>query len=609
MPLENEVGSLVREMEQNWTLGEVQVSKYVSQNFYEDVQKVDAYLNSKFTTGAKDSLKRAKPFLNIVIAARNIWFRATDLDRKNIKAKAGKSKDSLASFIYTVHLQKWMRDTDFGRFLNDWGIYLASFNSAVVKFVENSDGLHPQVIDWNKIICDVIDFEGNPKIEVLEFTPAQLRKQKGYDKDMVEQLIQDQPTTRKLQSGQTRDQKDNYIKLYEVHGELPLSHLTEKEDDETTYVQQMHVISYVIDEKTKKYNDYTLVSGREKKDPFMLTWLLPAVDGSISLMGSVKILFETQWMVNNSIKAIKDSLDVSSKIFFQTADPQFSKQNLLNNIEFGDIKVWDKNIPDGRITQVNNQGHDTGSLQNFSEMWRQMGQEMVSTPDAMLAKTPPSGTAYRQTAIVTQEAHSNFEPMIQNKGLHLEKMFTEFITPHLLKKMDTTEEISATLEAYGIDKIDQAYISTKAVKEFNRKAVEAVLNDTELPDLAQEEQIAQQDLNSMGGQRFLKPSDIKNKTWKEVIGDFEGDVIYEITDENVDKQETLDSLNTMLQVLANPNYQAFFQTEQGKFLLNKTIEEVGRFSPLEMPQNTPVAPVGGAVGAGGQAQLTQQQIQ
>ena len=122
----NPVGELVREAEQNFTFGNVQVSKYVSESFFEDINKIDAYLASKHTSGDKDSMDRDKPFFNICLAIRNIWFRATDIDRKRIRMKAGKSKDFLASFLATVKLQEYLRRTNFGKFLNDWGLVLAS---------------------------------------------------------------------------------------------------------------------------------------------------------------------------------------------------------------------------------------------------------------------------------------------------------------------------------------------------------------------------------------------------------------------------------------------------------------------------------------------------
>lgn len=609
------LGEMVRRAEQEWTLGNIHVSKYVDENFYEDINKIEAYLNSKHTSGEVDNLGREKPFFNICIAARNIWFRATDVDRKNIRAKAKKAKDLLASYIYTIHLQKWMKDDNFGKFLNDWGLYLASFNSAVCKFVEKKDGLHASVMDWNKMIVDIIDFDSNPKIEILELTPAQLRSKTEYDQELVEKLISAQ-TTRKNPDRQSKDQKAQYIRLYEVHGKMPLSYLTGEEEDEKEYVQQMQVISFVESKGDGKFDDYTLYSGREKQDPYLLTYLIPNVDGSISLNGSVKQLFEAQWMVNHSKKAIKDQLDLASKLIFQTSDPTFANANALTSIENGQILVWNAQNPNGQLTQLANNSHDITSLQNFGTEWKNLAQEITSTPDVMGGETFPSGTAYRQAVIVQQEAYSNFKIMIQNKGLFIEEMMRRWITPYILKQMDTNEEIVATLDAYGIDKIDQRYIQAVSAERFNKKLVDAVIARGEarangqddgsipLPNLEEEQMMAQKELQEMGDQRFIKPSEIESKTWKEALKEFEADVEYEITNENVDKQATFDTLNSVFQTLAG--MQGRPMTPEMKIVWNKILGEAGKISPVELnsvqtmqPMMQPAMPMSGPqVGAG-----------
>jgi hypothetical protein len=574
----NQIGELVRNAEQEFILGETQVSKYVTESIYEDINKIDAYLNSKHTSGETDDLGREKPFFNIVIAKKNITARATDLDRKNILAKSKKGKDILASYLYTIHTQKWMNENQFGMFLNIWGDYLAAYNSVVCKFVEQDGKLKAQVLPWNRLIVDVIDFDSNPVIEILELTPAQLRQRKGYDQDMVDKLILTL-TAREDLEGQKKDIKSNYIKLYEVHGELPLSYITGKEKDKDTYTQQMHVISFVASKEKGGFDDFTLVSGREKKNPYMLTWLVPSVDGSISLMGSVKSLFEAQWMKNHSVKQIKDFLDLASKLVYQTADGNFSGQNALSAIETGDILIHKVNEP---ITQVQNNTNDITALTQFGQQWEALAQEITGTPDILGGENMPSGTAFRQAAIIQQEAHSNFERMTENKGLHLENMFREYITPFILKQMDTSEEITATLDAYGIDKIDQIYVSNESIKRFNSKAVQAVLNETELPDLGQEVQGVKQELNAMGEQRFIKPSDISTNTWKDVLKDFEAEIVYEITGENRDKQAVMATLSTVFQTVAtNP---MILQDPNARLVFNKILEETSAVSPLELAQ-------------------------
>lgn len=603
---QNKVAELVRKAESDYISGQTQISKYVSVSFYDDLNQIDAYLNSKHISGDKDSLDRDKPFFNICIAARNIWFRATDIDRKNIRVKATKSKDVIKSFLATVHLQNFMTKANFGQFLNDWGLGLANYGSYVSKFIEKDGELYAMAIPWNRLIVDSVDFENNPVIEIIELTPAQLRQRKGYDKDLVEKLIKT-AVSRETISKEKKDNKSDYIKLYEVHGELPLSYLTGDEEDKDEYVQQMHVISYVASKEKGKWDDFTLVSGREKQSPYIITHLLKS-DGYVLGMGAVKSLFEAQWMVNHSIKEIKDQLDLASKLILQTADSNYANRNVLSSIETGDILVYKEDMP---ITEVANTSHDITSLQAFGQQWQALAQSISSTPDIMRGENMPSGTAFRQALVVQQESHSNFEIMVENKGLAIEEMMRRFIIPFLKKKMDTAEEVSATLDAYGIDKIDEMYIRNESTRRAKQRIVQRVIEgqyptpDEALMIKGSEEANILSELKDMGEHRFYSPSEIN---WKEEMKDLEWEIEVEITNENVDKQAKLDTLSTVLQTIAaNP---MILQDPNAKFVFNKILETAGGISPLEIQGKTtqqPAMPLQATQMVGGNNQPMPQQ--
>lgn len=576
------IGVLVRRLEQDYISGQTTSSKYVTTSLSEDVNKVYAYLESKHTTGETDSLGRDKPFFNIVLAARNIWFRATDIDRKDIKIKAKKSRDVLISFIATSMLQDWMRRENFGAFLNDWGINSAGFNETVLKFVEQGGELIPSVVPWSRIMCDSINFKDNPKIEVLELTEAQLYK-KGYDSDQVESLCEALKARETLDK-RKKDNKSTYIKLYEVHGEFSQATykkskgIEPKEGDDDIYFQQMHVISSVEGKKKGEYEDFTLYSGKEK-DPYMLTALLPEVDGSISLRGAVKCLFDSQWMQNHTVKAIKDMLDLASKLIFQTNDGTFVGQNALSSIENGDILIHADGKP---LTQINNGSHDTASLQNFGTMWKSLGNEIVGISESMLGINPPSGTAWRQTEALLGESHSLFELMTENKGLAIEQMLRQFVIPFFKKKLKHSKEIGALLDGYGIDKIDALYVKKEAVKRMINKDITAILNGQQpTQDLAGATQDVQGELSTLGGQRFFKPSEIKDTTWEEIFKDLEWDPEVDVTGESTNK-DVVTTLNTLLMTIAkNPG---ILQDENMKKIISKIMEATGAMSPLEISE-------------------------
>lgn len=594
---------LVRKLEQDDINGKTVISKYVTFSLRENVEKIDAYLNSKHISGDVDSMGREKPFFNIVTGITNIWYRATDIDRKNIKIRSNKMSDTVLSFLATYHLQNWMKNAKFGIFLNEWGRSLVRYGSTVVKFVEKEGELYAEVIPWNRLIIDPVDFDSNVKIEVLELTPAQLRKRKGYNQEQVNNLI-DTATTRKTLQGQNKDNKSGYIKIYEVHGEMPLSYITGKDEDDDTYVQQMHVISFLESDTRKgEYDNFTLVSGREKRDPYMITHLIKE-DGRSMAIGAVEHLFEAQWMMNHSVKAIKDQLDLASKLIFQTSDGTFVGQNALSAIETGDILIHATNQP---LTQVNNGSHDVSSIQSFSNMWKSLSQEITSTPDALMGANQPSGTAWRQVEALQQEAHSLFELMVENKGLAIEEMATKFIIPYLRSKMDTTEEVVATLDSYGIEQIDSMYIKSEAARRANNKNAEALFAQAEQGKLTEplqgttpEEQMTavQEELQTMGGNRYFKPSEISSVTWKKLFDDFAMDVEVDVTGEASFNREDLATLTTVFQTIADPAKQAVMQTPEGKFLFNQIVTKTGAISPIQLQS----LPTKALAGGGAQAQ-------
>lgn len=600
---------IVREMEMNDRQGETQSSKYVVQSMREDIDKTEAYLNSKHTSGDTDSLGRDKPFFNIVTSHRNIWFRATDIDRKNIKIIATKLIHYVGSLVATLLLQKWMRKAAFGRFLNDWGLNLATHGSSIVKFIEKDGELHANVMDWNNMLVDSVDFDSNPKVEKLWLTPAQLKQNKNYDQDLVKKLL-DSLTTRKIADGKKKDNKSDYILVYEIHQNAPLSFLTGKEEDEDTFVQQMaHLTSQEKKEKGK-FDDYTLYSGKEAKDPYMLTHLIKK-DGQTYAGGSIKNQFEHQWMVNHTEKQIKDQLDLASKIIFQTADPQFLGQNFLTDMQNGTVLIWNAQNNGSPLTMLNNKP-DIAAMQANKVDWQNGGNMINGISESMLGLQAKSGTAWRQTQAELAEAHSLFELMTENKGLHIEDMMRQYIIPFNKKKMDTTEEITEILSEQQIKQIDSLYVPNEAIRRINRRNIDAVLNgeipitgDAKLLATSEEEASLQNGLNATGNQRFIKPSEISTKTWKKVLKDLEWDLEIDITGEQKDNQAIMATYQTALQFLLG--LQGRQMTSEERTIFGKLLSKTGDVSPLEINQSkSPVAlPVGGEVGAGEELKIIQ----
>lgn len=595
---------LVKQQEHDYTQNKVTRGKYVEFSMYDTIETIDAYLNSKHISGPFDSLGREKPFFNIVVATSNIWMRATDLDRKDVRMLPDSSEDVAVAFLCTVVLQQWMNTERFGVFLNDWGRTSARYGGAVPKFLEVDGRLIPSIVPWNRMICDPIDFYAAPRIEKFYKTPAQLKNMAtpghpdyvGYKLDEVEKLCTayQELQTRKTLDDRQQDTNNDYIGLYEVHDVLPDYLLKDEdettEDDESvtdvTYVQQMQVITYleVRDDDMKKF---TLYKGRESKDPYMITSLLKE-DGRTLGIGAVEYLFDAQWMQNHTMKNMKDTLDLSSKLIFQTADGNYTGRNVLSAVETGDIMIHDVNKP---LTQINNGKADVTQLLSFSAAWMNLGNEITNTPEAMRGSKPTAGTAARLQALVTQQSQNLFDLMRQNKALDLEDMLREYIIPFLKKKLNNKKEIVAILDEQGIQEIDAMFVPKEAVRRHNDAMKQALLNAPidrpltadDLPkpfDAQAGEAAVRADLKPLGNKRFLKPDEIGEATWKKALKGFEGRVVVDIDGEATDTQTMLQTLSSTLATIAkNP---MILQDPNAKLLFNKILTETGALSPLQL---------------------------
>lgn len=598
--MENEsLHSLVREAQENLTRGVDKIGDYVEWSLYDTIQRIYAYLNSKHISGSTDSLGRDKPFFNIVSAAVNIWYRATDIDRKDIIVLPDKYANTASAFIATILLQEWMKRTKFGAFLNKWSRTLSQYGSAVVKFVEKDGELTSTVVPWQNLIVDPIDFKSLPVIERFFKTPSQLKNMAtpghpdyaGYNMEAVEGIL-DNREARTSMKDEQRDNRAEYIEIYEVHGELSqatykLAKGEEPDDnDENIFFQQMHVISWV--ENKDGVKDFTLYSGKEKKNPYMITHLIEE-DGRSLGIGAVEYLFDAQWMVNHSMKQWKDQMDLASKLIFQTADATVAGKNVLTNVENGDIIYTELNKP---VTQLNNTKPDITNVKAYAEQWRVLGQEITSTPDAARGITPPSGTALGTVQITTAQGLSLFEIMTENKGQYLEEMLREYIIPHLKTKLNNQDEIVAMLEDRDITKIDKMFVPKEAIKRYNERTKQLALSgkiDQAMPfDPQVEEGAVREQLGELGNTRYLTPGQI---TWKEIVKDLEWKLDMMITNEQIDKQAVYQTYNTMLQTIAqNP---MVLQDPNAKLLFNKILL-LGNVSPIELstvaPAPAPVTP-------------------
>ena len=558
----------------------IKIGKYAEHDHAEIIATIEAYLNKQHISGKFDSKNREKPFYDIVTQAVNTWYKATDIDRKNIKFLPKNAGQRLKAFIATLMFRDWMKKNNFGQFLNKWGYTLAAYGSAVSKFVEQDGKLIPYVVAWDRLICDPVDFYSNPIIEKLYYTPAQLRAL-PYDQEEVERVIkasQQAGEVREDLEEQTIDNRAEYIGVYEIHGELPLWYLTFKEGDEDIYRQQMHVV-FIKKGKNKEDDiETTLYSGREKQNPYYISHLIEQEGRTLSI-GAVQHLFDNQWMVNYSVKLIKDQLDLASKMVSQTSDTDFAGRNVMTDIDTGDILITKENQP---LTPINLQATAYSPLINFLDTWYQGGRAITGTYESITGETLPSGTPYRLGAMLNTESQSLFSMMVENKGLHLEEMINKYVLPFFKKSLKTTKEVSLILQGEELEQFDELTLPARL-----ERALRAEIMAGRMPTMSELEQMVSEENRLLGSLRPIKI----NKSWTDYFADLDLDAIdIDITGEQLDRAEFYSAINSILQMLmSNPNA---LQDPNIRKLFYKIFDKVGVVSPLEIAKPSPLGQMG-----------------
>jgi hypothetical protein len=578
--MQKDIHDIVRNLEKTYK-EEVKIGEYVSYSMYDTLQRIQAYLNQKHISGEYDSQDQKKPFDDIITEAVNARERATDVDVSSINFVAPSMKYIVANEIFKVVVNDWMREANFGLFLNDYGRKLAQTSTAIIKAVEKEingeEKLIIEVLNWNNVIVDPININHAPIVEKLYLTESQL-----YEKYPIKNVVDLVTTKRKLIDGKQMSNESDFYEIYEVH--------TKEFNKKVKKMEfKMYIITYLTT-KSGEYNDFILYEGKEEKSPYIIAYLTPPDERTLA-MGVVEQLFDKQWLVNHYTLITKKQLDFSTKIGFQTSDQSFIGRNVLNDFDTGDILVTKENAP---LTQLNSVSSSLTQAEGVKAEIKNSSRTISGVSEAMAGEVK-SGAAWRQTEALLQESKDLFSKMKEQKALYLQELFHVHIIPHLIKRIKSKDEISAILDSQGIEKIDSMYITAEAVRRANKKAAQTLLenankeldqmNTIENLDIAGETDKLSQELKMQGNQRFFKADD--DISWDQYFKDFETKVIIDITGEAVDSQKNVETLKSTFGILAN-NPQVLADPN-AKMVFTEILRQTSGISPLQL--STTQAPV------------------
>lgn len=448
---------------------------------YETLRTIELYHNSKFLSGNKDSLDREKPFYNVCKFRVNVAVRATDLDTKDVQIESTRvTKTSYAeSFLLNLKNRNWMKDARFGVFLNKLTQVRAKYGGVLVKKIESDNSLELHVMDWNNVITDQVDIRKGVKIERRSYNPSELKTDAPKEWKNLDEAIELAKKSREANAADPNAKENGTpganVVVYEVHGVLPTCYLAKTSDkypegygSEDEYARMMFAV--VLDESKEDTTDgIVLFAGREGDDCYKYKEY-EEVPGRGLGVGVVEDLFEAQVWTNDSVKKKKDILELAGKWIGQTADQNIAAKNILTDFENGQLLTHADGKP---ITQVNNSPTSLPAFDKLVDEWNTQAERVSSTFNAITGETMPSGTPYRQTAILNQEAGSLFEYRREEAGLFVQEIYQDWILPFIVKQIRKDKELTATLEPEELERLSNAIADHEAT-DF---AKEQILTD------------------------------------------------------------------------------------------------------------------------------------
>lgn len=571
-----DITKFIKDKMELWERGNVQITEGLTFNAHQTIKKIIFYTESKYESGQRDRRGKLKPFFNIVNFRVNVATRATDLDTKDIQIVADEPQFMPMSFLLQKEVYNWMKDSNFAQTLNEMGQTRAKFGGVLVKrCIEQEEGqgeeLELEVVDWRNVIVD----PSNPDNIVIE--KHYLNENELAEKDGVWEGIRDAIDI-------VRKSPEKKLEVFEVTAELPEAYAPEGGDEYTYRIQK-----FIVYNKARGGKAVTLYHEFLDEFPYKyLAW--EKINGRLG-RGIVEDGFEAQQWTNDAVIKEKEAMELGSKVIFKSTDPTI-QNNILSEVENGQIIK----IAQGSDLAIANT--ITNNLPEFRQLiqaWDSQLEKTTSTFNAVTGETMPSGTAYRTTAILNQEATSMFDYRREEMGIFLVEIFTDWIIPYLLKKFNKAHILAAEFTAEELVAIDDSFANYEA----NTKMKELVLSGTPVyaEDYAKMVADTKDILMRTKDKRFLDIPKGQYKNWKPKVTIL-------TTGEQKNKAVILESLNNVLmtaakapQVLTDPTLSKVFA---------KILEVSGSgISPISLgmgqaitnqqstdpaPQEVPVAP-------------------
>ena len=501
------------------------------------LKMIEFYSNSRYLKGNVDELDKEKPFYNIVNAICDVENAAVDIDTKDIQVTSDLPQNVDKSFVLTIELQEWMKQSNFAFTLNELRDTRTRYGGVLAKkCIVEKDGekkLSIEVPEWKNLVTDPIDLINGVIIEKHYMSPSELSKKQDSWENVPDAIKLATKTREENDKKKTATSKR--VPIFEIRGEFPLSYYKEVKgevaspEDEFKYTYQLYIIAgedegtqilLYCEEDTERVYKYL---PRKKKS------------GRALGLGVIEENEQSQVWVNDAVQKQQRAVEYTSKIIGQSASKKLKGRNLVTEADNGVVLEHEDGKP---ITRV--ELSPSGGLAQFDNLiaqWYNNAEKTSSTYAAQRGETPPSGTPYRLQAAILNQSSSVFDNLREEFGIFVGEIFYDWVLPFESSRLNKKHILSHQFGADELKALDDSYSNDEA----NKKTIEKILGGeiATMEEYAQYKQFAFEAVQQSKAHRFL---DIPKDYYK----DLDAKVTVNTTGEQRNKAAVLESLNNLL---------------------------------------------------------------
>ena len=426
----------------------------------EHIEDRAIYKNSQIRGNKKKGTIDEVPVKNIMRPILNLRYRVEDIDVKDITIYVDDPELYHLSFlIKKYHDDVYVTENDLDTFFDEVKESKIDLGGGLAKNIGKGK---PEYVPLESIaFCNQKDMLNAPIGILHEYSPSQLKEfeKKGWGNTAngatttIDELIT-------IVANDKGDIPGPDIKVYEVHGMLPMEYLDDKRTDVDQYEYQMQMVTFYKDEKGERQG--LILFRKKENNPFKMATSEEIFNRSLG-WGGIEEIMEPQIWTNYGEVVKKEFLDSASKTIGVTNDPTLKTRHPggMKDLENLEIMELDENK---ELKVLDTYPRNISLFEKAVADWEDHAQKLASATDPLLGESPASGTPFRLQERVTMEGKGIHEYRRGKYAKWIEEVYRDWIIPYIAKKIT---EGTKFLSELSLEELQMVAESTSII-ERNR---------------------------------------------------------------------------------------------------------------------------------------------